>query len=194
LTGDHPGPRLAAFSRMKRSPLEVFTIGHSTRSAGEFLDLLRAHSIQVLYDVRRLPGSNRYPQFNADRLKRFLEKRGIQYRHVPGLGGRRRPRPDSHNDAWRNASFRGYADYMETDEFKRSLDRVISRAAHKRVALMCAEAVPWRCHRSLIADALIARGLSVYDIMTETRATPHHLPGWARLIRGHRLSYPKSAT
>lgn len=177
----------------KQEKTEVFTIGHSTRSKEEFLSLLEAHHIQVLFDVRSLPGSNMFPHFNSDRLKTFLKKRKISYFHMPGLGGRRRPKRESTNQAWRSASFRGYADYMETDEFKKSLERVIKKAEKKNVVLMCAEAVPWRCHRSLIGDSLLVKGVKVFDIMTETRATPHKLPAWAKISTKagqKRLSYP----
>ena len=167
----------------------MFTVGHSTRSKAEFLRLLEAHQIQVLVDVRRLPGSRRFPQFNSDRLERSLQKQGIRYLYFPDLGGRRPAKKTSKNLGWRVPAFRGYADYMETAPFKKSLERLIRLAKKKRVAVMCAEAVPWRCHRRLIADAVVARGLSVFDIMTATRAVRHELPPWARLS-SRRLSYP----
>lgn len=167
----------------------MFTIGHSTRSGAAFLQLLKAHQIQVLVDVRSLPGSNRFPQFNRERLQISLKKIGVRYLHFRDLGGRRPAMKNSKNLAWRVAAFRSYADYMETDTFKESLKRLILLAKKKRVVVMCAEALPWRCHRRLIADAVIAKGLPVFDIMTKTRAVPHELPPWARLRSG-RLSYP----
>ncbi|MGZ6369832.1 MAG: DUF488 domain-containing protein [Bdellovibrionota bacterium] len=170
----------------------MFTVGHSTRSEEEFLRLLEAHQIQVLVDVRRLPGSNRFPQFNSDRLKRSLQGQGIRYFHFMDLGGRRAPKKNSKNLGWRVAAFRGYADFMETDSFKKSLERLIALAKRKRIVVMCAEALPWRCHRRLIADAVIARGLPVFDILTEKRADRHELPSWAR-VRAQKLSYPKAA-
>ena len=167
----------------------MYTIGHSTRSEKEFLGLLKAHGIQALIDVRRLPGSNRFPQFNRDRLTRSLKKMEIQYVHIPELGGRRPARKDSKNSAWRVAAFRGYADYMETASFQKGLKRLLRLAKKKRVAVMCAEALPWRCHRRLIADAVVAKGIPVFDIMTATRAVPHELPAWAQLKSG-RVRYP----
>ena len=167
----------------------MFTIGHSTKSKEVFLQLLEAHHIEILVDIRRLPGSSRFPQFNSDRLKRALQRRGIRYLYFPDLGGRRPAKKDSKNLGWRVAAFRGYADYMETESFKKSLERLILLAKKKRTVVMCAEALPWRCHRRLVADAVVARGLPVFDIMTPTRATPHELPPWARLRLG-RLSYP----
>ncbi|MBC7692220.1 MAG: DUF488 domain-containing protein [Methylotenera sp.] len=162
------------------------------RTKEEFLHLLEAHQIQILVDVRRFPGSNRFPQFNSDRLRRFLKKHGIRYLHFPDLGGRRTALKNSVNLGWQVAAFRGYADYMEKDPFKESLERLILLDKKKRVVVMCAEAVPWRCHRRLIADAMVARGLPVFDIMTKTRAVPHQLPSWAR-VKSEKLSYPGEA-
>ncbi|MGZ3693930.1 MAG: DUF488 domain-containing protein [Bdellovibrionota bacterium] len=170
----------------------MFTIGHSSRSEAEFLHLLEAHQIEVLVDVRSLPGSRRFPQFNRERLQSSLKKIGIRYLHFPGLGGRRPATKNSKNLAWRVAAFRNYADYMETDIFKKSLKRLILLAKKKRVVVMCAEALPWRCHRRLIADAVIAKGLPVFDIMTKTSAVPHELPPWAR-IRSGKLGYPETS-
>src|SRR5689334_2724993 len=134
--------------------VRIWTVGHSTRSGDEFIEILRAQAIEVLVDVRTYPGSRRYPQFNRAALAESLAAVGIRYLHEPRLGGRRRARPDSHNTAWRNEQFRGYADHMETDEFKNGVRALLELAANARVAVMCAEAVWWRCHRSLIADYL----------------------------------------
>jgi uncharacterized protein (DUF488 family) len=171
------------------APLTIFTIGHSTRPIDEFIRLLEAHGVQRLVDVRTIPRSRHNPQFNRDRLSPALRRRKIHYRHMPGLGGLRRARPDSTNTGWRNASFRGYADYMQTPEFEHSLDACIDLAKQERVALMCAEAVPWRCHRSLIADALLARGITASEITSRIRARPHALAPFAR-VKGRRVTYP----
>ena len=167
----------------------VLTIGHSTRSWKDFLALLRAHRVSRLVDVRTIPRSRRHPQFSREVMSQKLRAAKIGYVHLPKLGGLRRPRPDSPNMAWRNASFRGYADYMQTAEFEEGLRRLTKLAAHKRSAIMCAEAVPWRCHRSLVADALTARGLRVDHIMSLKRAQPHRLTPFAR-VRRHRVTYP----
>jgi uncharacterized protein (DUF488 family) len=172
---------------MNRSP--VFTIGHSTRPIEEFTHLLQSHGVQRLIDIRTIPRSRFNPQFDSARLPGLLEAAGIDYTHLPGLGGLRRPRPDSPNDGWRNKSFRGYADYMQTADFKQSLEQCLSLAASERVALMCAEAVPWRCHRSLVADALIARGIEALEISSDTAARPHRLTPFAR-IDGTEVTYP----
>ena len=166
----------------------ILTVGHSNRSAEEFVELLRAHDARTLVDVRTLPGSRRNPQFAAAALAATLASAGIAYRHEPGLGGLRRPRPDSTNTAWQNASFRGYADYMETDAFAERLDLLVATAAPGTV-LMCAEAVPWRCHRSLLADALFARGVPVVHILSSTHAELHRLTSFACVENG-RVSYP----
>jgi uncharacterized protein (DUF488 family) len=167
----------------------VLTIGHSTRPIDAFLDLLRAHDVAEVADVRTIPGSRRYPHFGRDNLPSSLAAVHIGYVHLPGLGGLRRPRPDSPNTGWRNQSFRGYADYMQTAEFEQSLAQLIDRAAQRRVAIMCAEAVPWRCHRSLIADALVVRGIAVEHIMSETRRDKHQLKPGAH-ADGTRVTYP----
>ena len=169
--------------------MPVFTIGHSTRPIDQFIDLLNAHGVQRLIDVRTIPQSRHNPQFGREQLSASLEHAGIHYTHMPGLGGLRRPRKDSMNTGWRNASFRGYADYMQTPEFEESLDRCIELAKQECVALMCAESVPWRCHRSLIADALLARGIDVREITSATEARRHGLTPWAR-IDGTRVTYP----
>jgi uncharacterized protein (DUF488 family) len=170
------------------SPL-IMTIGHSTRTIEEFISLLQAHSVSRIVDVRTVPRSRHNPQFNKDSLPVSLEKVGLSYVHLPGLGGLRHAKPDSINMGWRNTSFRGYADYMQTPEFEDSLEELIELANHDRLALMCAEAVPWRCHRSLIGDALLARGIQVQDIMSPTRAQVHTLTSFAE-VRGERVTYP----
>ncbi len=167
----------------------MFTVGHSTRPIKEFVRLIKAHGVGRVIDVRRFPGSRHNPQFARPALSRALHNAGLHYRHMPGLGGRRRPRPDSINTAWRNASFRGYADYMQRREFREQLDRCLDLARQEASVLMCAEAVPWRCHRSLIADALVARGVDVREIASATSARPHKLTPWARVSR-RRVSYP----
>jgi uncharacterized protein (DUF488 family) len=167
----------------------LFTIGHSTRPITAFVNLLTAHGVQRLIDVRKIPQSRHNPQFGRELLSSSLEHAGIHYTHMPGLGGLRRPRKDSMNTGWRNASFRGYADYMQTPEFEENLERCIEVASEERVALMCAESVPWRCHRSLIADALLARGIEVREISSATETRPHALTPWAR-IEGTKVTYP----
>ena len=167
----------------------VYTVGHSTRSFEELVELLRAHGVERLVDVRTIPRSRRNPQFNRDTLGQALRNRRIAYRHMPGLGGLRRTHADSINKGWRNTSFRGYADYMQTEDFEEALERLIGLAEDKATAIMCAEAVPWRCHRSLIADALIVRGYEVRDIMSEKSAKPRKLNPMAR-VDGARITYP----
>jgi uncharacterized protein (DUF488 family) len=174
------------------APMSVMTVGHSTRSLEEFLDLLRAHGVTLVVDVRTAPGSRRHPQFGRDTLPEALRAAGIDYRHLPGLGGWRRARPDSPNTGWRSAGFRGYADYMLTPGLEAGLQTLIALAREQRVAVMCAEAVPWRCHRSLIADALVVRGVAVEHILSATRRDPHALTPWAR-VTGTRLTYPAPA-
>jgi uncharacterized protein (DUF488 family) len=151
--------------------------------------LLNAHDIRQLIDVRTIPRSRHNPQFNSETLARTLVASQLSYRHAPALGGLRRARKDSNNTGWRNASFRGYADYMETDESERALEELILSGAETNTAIMCAEAVPWRCHRSLIADALVCRGWVVHHIMTETKADTHHLTSFA-IIEGNKPTYP----
>ena len=168
--------------------MKIWTVGHSTRSGEEFVKILLAHQIKVLVDVRTYPGSRRYPQFNKAELAGLLNQSGIEYHHEPRLGGRRTPRPDSHNTAWRNAQFRGYADHMETDEFKSGVRELLELAASARVAVMCAEAVWWRCHRSLIADYLKAEGHEVVHIVNEKKTEEHPFTSAARIIDGE-LSY-----
>lgn len=169
--------------------MNLYTIGHSNRSIDELLDLLRLHGIGQVVDVRTAAGSRRNPQFMRDELTNALEAHGIAYTHLSALGGFRKPRPDSINTAWRNESFRGYADYMQTPEFDASLAQLLDLASQVPAAVMCAEAVPWRCHRSLIADALVARGLAVGHILSPARCDPHRLTPFARVENG-RVTYP----
>src|ERR1700686_3602565 len=167
----------------------ILTIGHSTHPAEEFLAILKAHSIEQLVDVRTIPKSRHNPQFNRESLEHLLHGQGIAYVHMPGLGGMRHPRKDSINTAWKNASFRGYADYMQTPQFEQSLRELMEIAAERHTAIMCAEAVPWRCHRSLIGDALTARGIRVEDIMSMNRSQVHSVTPFA-CVYGHRITYP----
>ena len=169
--------------------LTVFTVGHSTRSIEEFLSILETHGVKRLVDVRTIPKSRRVPQFNSDALAISLQGRGIDYVHLQNLGGLRHARKDSVNLGWRNASFRGYADYMATDEFRAGLDRLLQLAGEKRTAIMCAEAVPWKCHRSLIGDALLVRGVQVEDILSATSLRKHELTSFAN-VDGLDVSYP----
>jgi uncharacterized protein (DUF488 family) len=178
-------------SRRKENPLTVFTIGHSTRPIGEFIDLLRERDIRQLLDIRAIPKSRRNPQFNTDALAASLAAAGIGYVHMKDLGGLRHPARDSINLGWRNASFRGYADYMQTPAFAQALDRAIRLAETAPTALMCAEAVPWRCHRSLVADALVVRGIRVLEIVSTAEPKEHSLTPFAH-VRGARarITYP----
>ena len=168
--------------------LSIWTIGHSTLSIENFLGSLNSFEIQLLADVRSFPGSRRYPHFNKENLSKALADTGIRYEHFRELGGRRRPRPDSINMAWRNESFRGYADYMETAEFRAGVERLIGFASNQRVAIMCSEAVWWRCHRSMISDFLKVKGIDVVHIMGEGKSEPHPFTSAARVVDGE-LSY-----
>jgi uncharacterized protein (DUF488 family) len=167
-----------------------YTVGHSTLAIEEFLALLRGHGIAQLVDVRRYPGSRRHPHFGAAPLERALAAADIRYRHEPDLGGRRTATAGSPNTAWRSASFRGYADYLATPAFQAALDRLLVHAATGPTAIMCAEAVPWRCHRQLIADVLVARGHEVRHITSATRAEPHRLNPHAVVSATGLLTYP----
>lgn len=167
----------------------IHTVGHSTRSLDELVEILRAFDIDTLVDIRTIPRSRHNPQFEREALASALRSRGIGYVHVPELGGLRHARKDSLNTAWRNASFRGYADHMQTPEFERGLAELRALATAGRVALMCAEAVPWRCHRSLVADALTARGVHVEHITSATRSAPHRMTPFA-VVEGTRVTYP----
>jgi uncharacterized protein (DUF488 family) len=182
------GPGSKRKPRSKPSPI-VLTIGHSTRTLEAFIKLLQAHGATRVVDVRTVPRSRHNPQFNRASLPGALKKAGLRYVHLPGLGGLRHARRDSINVGWRNASFRGYADYMQTPEFEESLDEFIQLANEERSVLMCAEAVPWRCHRSLIADALLVRGIRTEDIMSPTRRQVHTLTPFAK-ARGAMITYP----
>ena len=168
----------------------LFTVGHSTRSVEEFIALLEAHGIEEVVDVRTVPRSRRNPQFNRETLPLSLQAAEIGYEHVAALGGFRRPSSDSANAGWRNASFRGYADYMQTAAFASAIESLAERAKSQCLAIMCAEAVPWRCHRSLIADALVVRGLRVDEIISATRTQPHVMTSFAR-IEGTTITYPQ---
>ena len=169
----------------------IWTIGHSNREIGAFLDMLSAHSIGLLADVRRFPGSRRWPQFNADALEASLAERGIAYRHFLELGGRRgKAAEDSPNRAWRVQAFNAYADHMQSPEFQTALGELIAAANKQRTAIMCAEALPWQCHRRIIADALVARGWTVLDIFTAAQAKPHALTEFAR-VDGEKVTYPE---
>jgi uncharacterized protein (DUF488 family) len=163
-------------------------VGHSTRTAQGFNELLLVHEIAALVDVRSFPGSRRYPHFNKDELSRALERIGIQYFHAPRLGGRRQPSPDSKNLAWKNPSFRAYADHMESEEFSKGIEALLEISEKKRTAIMCAEALWWRCHRSLIADFLKAKGIEVMHIVDDKHSEEHPYTSAARLVKG-RLSY-----
>jgi uncharacterized protein (DUF488 family) len=170
---------------------KVLTIGHSTRSIESFIEMLLAHGVKRLVDVRTIPRSRTNPQFNRESLAQALAEAGIGYTHVAELGGLRHARKDSRNTGWRNASFRGYADYMQTPEFEAAIQSLIEAAKREQVTIMCAEAVPWRCHRSLIGDALKVRGIDVEDIMSATRTQPHELTSFAKII-GKQITYPAS--
>ncbi len=172
--------------------LEISTVGHSTRSAAGFLELLRAHGIRQIVDVRRFPASRRFPHFARGVLGRFLRNHRIGYRHMEVLGGRRRSSPDSPNIAWRNVAFRGFADYMQTDDFQIALDRLIEIARTRRTAILCAEALPWRCHRWLISDAISARGIVVSHIISPSAPRRHTLSPMA-VRAGRYLTYPMPA-
>jgi uncharacterized protein (DUF488 family) len=168
---------------------QIWTIGHSTRDIDDFIAALKANEIELVADVRMLPGSKRYPQFNKESLADSLQKVGIRYEHFRELGGRRKPKANSRNTAWRNAAFRGYADYMETDEFGKGANRLVCLAQERGpTAIMCAEAVWWRCHRALISDFLKARGVNVTHIIDVKKTEPHPFTSAARMIDGA-LSY-----
>jgi len=169
--------------------LTIFTIGHSTHPIDEFIALLKTYGIEQLVDVRTVPKSRHVPQFNSEALAEALGKQGIGYIHLKALGGLRHAKKESVNIGWRNASFRGYADYMSSEEFAKGVDRLIGLAKTKRTVIMCAEAVPWRCHRSLIGDALLARGITVEDIMSATSVRPHKLTEFAK-VDGQQITYP----
>ena len=168
--------------------LTVWTVGHSTRSSEEFTEILRAHQIEVLVDVRSFPGSRRYPHFNKTELSRLLDSLGLVYLHLPALGGRRRGIVNSKNTAWQNPSFRAYADHMESEEFKKGIETLLELAKTRRTAIMCAEALWWRCHRSLVADYLKSNSVEVLHILNAQKTEKHPYTSAARIVEG-RLSY-----
>ncbi len=170
----------------------VYTIGHSTHSTTEFVKMLQAYGIEIVADVRKISKSRHNPQFGEEELREHLRLHGIEYIRLEGLGGLRRTTKASVNTAWRNLSFRGYADYMQTPEFANSLEQLIKIAAVEQTAIMCAEAVPWRCHRSLIGDALLIRDIPVIDILTEKASRPHVLTPFAK-VEGETITYPGTA-
>ena len=172
-----------------KNPLTIFTIGHSTHPIEHFIEVLQANGIMQLIDIRTIPKSRRNPQFNSDALAKSLRGAHIRYIHMKDLGGLRHPKRDSVNTGWRNDSFRGYADYMQTEKFAAALARAIDLAKERPTALMCAEAVPWRCHRSLVSDALIVRGIRVLEIISSAAPKEHTLTPFAR-VRGARITYP----
>ena len=167
----------------------IMTIGHSTRTAEQFLGLLKAHGVTLIADVRTIPRSRRHPHFTADALAAFLQVHGIAYEHFPGLGGLRKPRADSPNTGWRHPSFRAYADHMASQEFRESLEALLARAEKDLAAVMCAESQWWQCHRQLIADALVARAVAVRHIMSLSSAPAHELTSFARVV-GSQVRYP----
>ncbi len=167
----------------------LWTIGHSTKSIEDFLSLLKSHGITRLVDVRTIPRSRHNPQFDSVGLARHLKEANIAYLHQPELGGLRKPKKNSINTGWKNTSFRGYADYMQTEGFWAALETLMTSSQDTSTAIMCAEAVPWRCHRSLIADALTVRGWTVRHIMTKTKADRHRLTPFA-VVEQHRVTYP----
>ena len=169
-------------------PATVWTIGHSTRSLEQFMDVLRYHQIEAIADVRRFPGSRRLPQFGESALREALQAHGLEYCWIEELGGRRRPLPDSPNEAWRNSSFKGYADHLQSEAFDRGLHCLLELAARRRTAMMCAEVLWWRCHRSLVSDVLKMRGIEVLHIQDDKAPAAHPFTAPARLVDG-RLSY-----
>jgi uncharacterized protein (DUF488 family) len=179
---------MAAMARRKK--LTVMTVGHSTHALNEFVKILEAHGIKKVVDVRSIPRSLHNAQFNKDILPKGLGK--IGYIHLSGLGGLRHTKLDSVNKGWKNSSFRGFADYMQTEEFEKNLEKLIEIAGKKQIAIMCAEAVPWRCHRALIADALTVRKIRVEHICSATNTRPHKLTEFAK-VEGTDITYPKSS-
>jgi len=167
----------------------IYTIGHSTHPIDEFIRMLNAFEIEKVVDVRTIPKSRHNPQFNEEELREQLLKHAIEYVRLEGLGGLRHTTKTSINTAWKNSSFRGYADYMQTPEFSKAVNELINLEKEKRIAIMCAEAVPWRCHRSLIGDALLIRNIKVEDIFNETTSKPHLLTAWAK-VDGNKITYP----
>jgi uncharacterized protein (DUF488 family) len=167
----------------------IYTIGHSTRTADAFVDLLRVHGIGQVADVRTVPRSRRHPHFSQNALAELLKSNGITYLHIPELGGLRKPRPDSVNTAWQHPAFRGYADHMQTQTFQKGVDALVAFAGRASTTVMCAESVWWQCHRRLLADALVARGVAVRHILSAATPKPHELSEFAQ-VRGARVTYP----
>ncbi|MCL5875684.1 MAG: DUF488 domain-containing protein [Candidatus Dependentiae bacterium] len=174
---------------MSKNITTVYTIGHSTRTLDDFLLMLKHYAITELVDIRTIPKSHYNPQFNGPEFAHFLRNHHIGYRHEKKLGGLRHAHKDSINTAWHNVSFRGFADYMQTQEFDQGINDLIAIAQHKTVVIMCAEAVPWRCHRSLIGDALLVRNVHVKDIYSITSCKDHALTPWA-VVKGTSITYP----
>lgn len=172
-----------------QQPNTIYTIGHSTHPIDEFIGILKAYDIETLVDIRTVPRSRHNPQFSQEALAEALEASDIRYHYMKDLGGLRHTKKDSPNQGWHNLSFRGYADYMQTVEFRQALDELIALGKRSRTAIMCAEAVPWRCHRSLVGDALLVRGIAVEDIMSEHKSSPHKLTKFAQ-VNGDRILYP----
>ncbi len=168
--------------------VKIWTAGHSTREIDEFTAMISAHGVEAVADVRRFPGSRKYPHFSQEYLPNSLASVGVEYLHIPDLGGRRRPHPDSRNTAWRNESFRGYADHMETEQFRSGIECLLKLAGRKNTVIMCSEAVWWRCHRALIADFLKVRGVHVEHILSQAKSSDHPYTSAARVIQGN-LSY-----
>lgn len=179
------------YNRFCSYSMEIYSIGHSTRTLEDFLYLLEKNRIELLADVRAFPGSRKYPHFNREVFSKKLKEKGIIYKHFPGLGGRRKPLKNSPNNGWRNRSFQAYADYMSTEEFRKALLKLESCAKEKRTAIMCSEAVWWRCHRRLISDALTLKNHEVIHILSSTRNEEHKLNPAARVVQGD-LFYPQS--
>lgn len=182
----------ASYSLYNKVMTKLFTVGHSTRKIDEFIELLASHAISQLVDIRTIPKSRHNPQFGQDELKKSLKKAGIEYVYLKELGGLRPTAKNSVNGAWRNKSFRNYADYMQTDEFKQGLDELINLSREAISAIMCAEAVPWRCHRGLVSDALLAHGIPVDEIIGAGNTRQHSLTQFA-VVEGTQITYPKSA-
>jgi uncharacterized protein (DUF488 family) len=171
-------------SEKNKLPSDIWTIGHSTRNIENFIDILKSFNIELLTDVRSLPGSNRFPHFNKESLEISLKERSVDYTHIPLLGGRRSVKKDPQNQAWKNKSFRGYADYMETEQFKEGIDVLLKLSENKRTAIMCAEALWWRCHRSMISDYLKSLGITVHHIMDISKSEEHVYTAPAKIVNG----------
>jgi uncharacterized protein (DUF488 family) len=179
----------AVEERANEQKTVVFTIGHSIRPVSEFIEMMKAYGIEKVVDIRAIPKSRYNPQFNKDTLRSSLKEANIEYLHIKGLGGLRHAQKDSPNMGWRNASFRGFADYMQTENFEENLENLIEAAEKRATVIMCSEAVPWRCHRSLIGDALLIRGVHVRHIMSARSSRDHTLTPWAK-AKGGKITYP----